>query len=112
MESSAAQLSSCSPGVLHKERQVSQPRARGKFTLSSLPGNQESSPVGVRSKDWARWEAVSPHVKEDGPSLVIQCQGKAMPKRAGGHVLLLPENGQTFPFAPRMDTAPNQGWSC
>lgn len=68
MESSAAQLSSCSPGVLHKERQVSQPRARGKFTLSSLPGNQESSPVGVRSKDWARWEAVSPHVKEDGPS--------------------------------------------
>lgn len=68
--------------------------------------------MGVTSKDWAHWEAVSPHVKENGPSLVIQCQGKAMPKRAGGHVLLLPKKGQTFPFAPRLDAAPNQGCSC
>lgn len=68
--------------------------------------------MGVSSKDWAPWEAVSPHVEEDGPSLVIQCQGKAMPKGAGGHLLLLHRNGQTCPFAPRLDAAPIQGCSC
>lgn len=68
--------------------------------------------MGVRSQDWVHWEAVSPHTEEDGPSLVIQCLGKAMSKRAGGHILLLPKNGQTFLSAPRLDAAPNQGCSC
>lgn len=68
--------------------------------------------MGVSSNDWVPWEAVSPHIEGDGPSLVIQCQGKAMPKGAGGHLLLLHKKGQTNPFAPRLDAAPNQGCSC